>query len=92
MSKKEIAVITVAVLAVLVSLYHWSGSLVVGTLAGLFYAQEVNKWTKQGREFLEGKDRFQTLLMASILLCVFFAVPSLFFGVLAGIGVRSLIR
>ena len=92
MNKKEIAVLIVVAVGVLLSLYHWLGAVVVGIVAGLFYAEEVKHWAKQGRVLLEGKDQFQTLLLAGIGLCVLFATPSLFFGVLAGIGVSSIIR
>lgn len=92
MNKKETAVIAVVAVGVLISLYHWSGAVAVGVVAGLFYAEEVKLWAQQGKALLEGKDQFQTLLMAGIALCVLIAIPSLFFGVLAGIGVSSILR
>ncbi|MFT4552150.1 MAG: hypothetical protein ACI9S8_000775 [Chlamydiales bacterium] len=92
MNKKEAAVIAVVAVGVLISLYHWSGAVVVGVVAGLFYAEEVKNWAQHGKALVEGKDQFQTLLLAGISLCVLFATPSLFFGVLAGVGVSSIIR
>lgn len=97
MSKKEMVVSIVVLLSLLLTLgqFHLShafGSAIVGLLSGFFMMDEIKDLFKDFRVIVQRNNQFKTVLVGGLLISAFIAVPLLFIGLCAGVGVKSMFR
>jgi len=93
MGKKEIAISIIILLGLILSIFlAIPGGLIVGFISGLFITRYFKARLRDlYTAFREGKT-FQAIVLSSLYICVFFAIPALMIGIMAGLGIKSLIQ
>lgn len=69
----------------------WIGGLIIGIVAGLYFAKELMHDATSVNEIIEKQGMVRSLIFGGLLIALFISAPAIFLGAAIGVGLKHIL-